>query len=121
LITDNLSSHNSGPIRQWLADHPQVHQVFIPTRACWLNLVEGWWRLFRKAALAGQSFVDREEITLATLVATGQLNARAKPWVWERSPHHPGVSDSALLTIFEEQSNKTASKSRIASPGPTTE
>lgn len=86
LIADNLSSHQSGPIRQWLAAHPRVHQVFIPTRACWLNLVEGWWRLFRRAALAGQSFVDREEIALATRVATGQLNARAKPWVWGRPP-----------------------------------
>lgn len=89
LITDNLSSHQSGPVRQWLADHPRVHQVFIPTRACWLNLVEGWWRLFRRAALAGQSFVDREEISLATRVATRQLNVQAKAWVWGRPPPSP--------------------------------
>jgi transposase len=89
LITDNLSSHNSGPIRQWLAGHPRVHQVFIPTRACWLNLVEGWWRLFRRAALAEQSFVDRAEIALATRVATHQLNAHAKAWVWGRPPLSP--------------------------------
>jgi transposase len=86
LITDNPSSPQSGPIREWLAGHPRVHQVFIPTKACWLNLVEGWWRLFRRAALAGQSFVDREEIALATKVATRQLNAHAKPWVWGRPP-----------------------------------
>jgi transposase len=89
LITDNLSSHQSGPIRQWLTDNPRVHQVFIPTRACWLNLVEGWWRLFWRAALPGQSFVDREEITLATRVATQQLNPRAKAWVWGRPPPPP--------------------------------
>jgi hypothetical protein len=63
-----------------------VHQAFIPKGACWLNLIEAWWRLFRRAALAGQTFVDAEEIAQATGVATRQLNRRAKPWVWGR-PH----------------------------------
>jgi hypothetical protein len=86
LITDNLSSHKSPPIQDWLAAHPRVHQVFIPTRACWLNLQEGWWRLFRREALAGQSFADAKEIEQATKLATEQLNRRAKPWVWGRAP-----------------------------------
>jgi DDE superfamily endonuclease len=30
LITDNLSSHKSSPIREWLENHPRVEQVFIP-------------------------------------------------------------------------------------------
>jgi hypothetical protein len=86
LITDNLSSHKSPPIQQWLAAHPRVHQVFIPTGACWLNLQEGWWRLFRREALAGQDFADAKEIDQATRVATAHLNARASPWGWGRPP-----------------------------------
>lgn len=86
VIMDNLSSHPSGPVQQWLADHPRLVQVPIPTDACWLNLVEGWWRLFRRDALAGQSFADADEIALATTLATRQLNARAKPWMWGRPP-----------------------------------
>lgn len=83
---DNLFSHPSGPVQQWLADHPRLVQVPIPTGACWLNLVAGWWRLFRRDALAGQSFADADEIALATTLATRQLNARAKPWMWGRPP-----------------------------------
>ena len=86
VITDNLSSHTSVATREWLADHPRLRQVFIPKKACWLNLQEGWWRLFRRQALAGQCFADAGEITLATQVATAQLNARARPWVWGRPP-----------------------------------
>src|SRR5258707_7914189 len=56
IITDNLSSHNSAQTCAWMAEHPRLHHVFIPTGACWLNLQEGWWRLFRRDALAGQSF-----------------------------------------------------------------
>jgi hypothetical protein len=52
--------------------------------ACWLNLQEGWWRLFRRDALAGQSFANADEIEQATRVATTQLNQRATPWVWGR-------------------------------------
>jgi transposase len=91
VITDNLSSHTSSSTRTWLGDHPRIRQVFIPKGACWLNLQEGWWRLFRREAFAGQSFATPDEITLATRTATCQLNARARPWVWGRpapSPRH---------------------------------
>jgi hypothetical protein len=86
LISDNLSSHTSGPIQQWLVVHPRVHPVPIPTGAGWLNLQEGWWRLFRREAFAGQDFADAREIDQATRVATQHLNARAHPWVWGRPP-----------------------------------
>ena len=86
LISDNLASHKSGPIQEWLAAHPRVHHVFIPVGACWLNLQEGWWRFLRHAAFAGQSFVDGAEIGAAVRLATAQLNQRAKPWVWGRPP-----------------------------------
>src|SRR5215813_5676519 len=55
LIADNLSSHSSGPIRDWLAAHPRIQHAFIPSGAAWLNLIEGWWRLFRRKAFAGVS------------------------------------------------------------------
>ena len=60
--------------------------MFIPVGACWLNLQEGWWRIFHKAALAGQTFAGPTEIEAATVLATAQLNARARPWIWGR-PH----------------------------------
>jgi transposase len=89
VITDNLSSHTSVATREWLIDHPRIRQVFIPKAACWLNLQEVWWRLFRRQALAGQCFADAGEIELATRVATLQLNQHARPWVWGRPPPSP--------------------------------
>ena len=86
LISDNLSSHKSPPIQEWLAANPRVRHVFIPVGACWLNLQEAWWRIFRRSAFAGQTFADAEEIDRATEVATKQLNARAKPWVLGPTP-----------------------------------
>lgn len=89
VITDNLSSHDSKDTRAWLERHPRIRHVFIPTGACRLNVQEGWWRIFRRAALAGQTFADADEIALAARLATAQLNARARPWVWGRPPPKP--------------------------------
>ena len=89
IVMGNLSGHTSVPVREWLACHPRVEQVPIPTGACRLNLQEGWWRLFRTKALAGQCFADAGEITRATALATRHLNRRANPWVWGRpAPRH---------------------------------
>jgi hypothetical protein len=66
VVADNLSSHTSAPVRRWPRKHPRIHQVFIPVGACRLNLQEGWWRIFRKTALAGQSFADSDEIDQVT-------------------------------------------------------
>jgi DDE superfamily endonuclease len=62
LIADNLSRHTSGPIRDWLAAHPRVQHAFIPSGAAWLNLIDGWWRLFRRKAFAGVSVANAADI-----------------------------------------------------------
>jgi hypothetical protein len=93
IITDNLSSHYSLETRTWLEEHPRMHHVFIPTGACWLNLQEGWLGSVGASSgvmrLPGQSFANPTEIAQATVVATAQLNRRAKPWVWGRPPKTP--------------------------------
>ena len=86
ISSDNLSSHNRLETCTWLEGHPRIHHIFIPKGACWLNLQEGWWRLFRRDAFAGQSEALPDEIEQATRVATAQLNWRAKPWIWGRPP-----------------------------------
>jgi DDE superfamily endonuclease len=86
LVADNLASHSSGPIREWLAVHPRIQHAFIPVGAAWLNLIEGWWRIFRRKAFAGQSLADDHDIAFVTQVATDCLNRHATPWIWGRPP-----------------------------------
>lgn len=89
LIADNLKTHKSAMVRQWLEDHPRIEHAFIPKGAAWLNLIEAWWRMFRRQALAGQDFADSHEIARAARVATRQLNRKARAWVWGRPPTPP--------------------------------
>jgi transposase len=48
LIADNLKIHDSALVRKWLEEHPRIEHAFIPKGAAWLNLIEGWWRIFRR-------------------------------------------------------------------------
>jgi hypothetical protein len=89
LIADNLKTHKSALLREWLTEHPRIEHAFIPKGAAWLNMIEVWWRLFRRQALAGIDFADSYEIDYARRVATRQLNRKAKPWVWGRPPKPP--------------------------------
>lgn len=89
VIADNLSSHASAPIRAWLDEHPRVHPVPLPVGACWLNFQEGWWRLLRREAFAGQTFADYTDIEHAVVGATARLNHHATPWVWGRPSPTP--------------------------------
>jgi transposase len=52
LIADNLKIHDSALVRKWLEEHPRIEHAFIPKGAAWLNLIEGWWRVFRRQAFA---------------------------------------------------------------------
>ncbi len=75
--------------------------MFIPLGACWLNLQEGWWRIFRKTALAGQSFAALDEIGEATRLATAQAQRpRETLGLGRPPPHRPGNSDTVLCTAL---------------------
>ena len=86
LVSDNLSSHTSGPIQQWLLQHPRVHPVPIPTGACWLNLQEGWWRLFRREALAAQSLADARRSIWRLGWPPSTSTRGPSPGYWGRPP-----------------------------------
>jgi len=48
VIADNLKTHKSVMVRERLEGHPRIEHAFIPKGAAWLNLIEVWWRLFRR-------------------------------------------------------------------------
>jgi len=64
---------------------PQVHFLFQPTYAPWLNLIEPWWKSLRSLALKGRRFETTEEITQAIADATDYWNHHRKPYVWRKA------------------------------------
>lgn len=61
-----------------------MQNLFQPTYAPWLNMIEPWWKTLRSLALKGRRFADADELTTAISVATHYGNAHRKPYVWRR-------------------------------------
>ena len=45
LVCDNLATHKTNAINDWLAKHPRFHMHFTPTGSSWINQVERWFGL----------------------------------------------------------------------------
>jgi transposase len=84
LITDNLSTHLSREVQTALIAWPEVTLQFIPTHACWLNLIEPWWKQLRSLALKGRRFERIDEVIEAIVQATVSWNAPRYPYVWKK-------------------------------------
>ena len=69
-----------------LAAWPEVQVQFIPKYACWLNLIELWWRQLRSLALKGRRFETLDKSTETLNVALDYSNTHRPPYHWEKKP-----------------------------------
>ena len=86
IIEDNFSIHISRQVKLALAAWPEVQILFIPKYACWLNLIEPWWKQLRSLALKGKRFENLDELTFALNQAVEYWNAHRHPYVWKKRP-----------------------------------
>ena len=64
----------------------EVRVQFIPKYACWLNLIEPWWKQLKSFALKGRRFEIREEVTDALESAVCWWNKHKRPYQWKKMP-----------------------------------
>jgi transposase len=86
IIEDNLSSHTSRQVQMALLAWPEIEVQFIPKYACWLNLIEPWWKQLRSLALKGRRFETLEELTAALQGALAYWNNHKRPYHWKKLP-----------------------------------
>jgi transposase len=84
VVLDNLNTHKPKRDR-WLSRHPNVHFHFTPTYASWLNMVEIWFSLLQRHALAGASFTSPRALRAAIDAYVRHHNARAAPFEWRKT------------------------------------
>jgi transposase len=90
IIEDNLVTHSSKQVKLALAAWPEIQLQFIPKYACWLNLIEPWWKNLRSLALKGRRFEGQDELTHALNAALDYWNAHAHPYYWRKKPQYQG-------------------------------
>src|SRR3712207_5424275 len=85
LVLDNLRTHKTGIVRDWLAKRPRYHLHFTPTSASWLNLVEGWFALLTPRQIRRGAFPTVEALEAATRRYIEATNADPHPFVRTKS------------------------------------
>ncbi len=85
VILDNLSTHKTPQVRQWLLRHQRFHFHFTPTYGSWMNLVERWFSALTTKKL--QRSAHRSVKALAADIrAWAQIwNEDPKPFTWHKS------------------------------------
>ena len=83
MIVDILNTHKNN--EDWLARHPLVTFHFTPTRASWLNQVEGWFSILQGQSLTGASFTSVEQLKAHMDAFIETYNKDAEPFVWTKS------------------------------------
>jgi transposase len=85
LVLDNLKTHKTKMIHDWLAKRPHVHLHFTPTSASWLNLVECWFALLSRRRLERGAFTGTGDLEAAIHAYIAETNADPKPFVWTKT------------------------------------
>ncbi len=86
IIEDNLSIHTSRQTQLALTAWPEIRVQFLPKYACWLNLIEPWWKQLRSLALKGRRFETLDQLTDALNAALDYWNTHRHPYRWKKRP-----------------------------------
>jgi len=86
VILDNLNTHKKN--EEWLARHPKVTFHYTPTRASWLNQVEGWFSILQGQSLTGASFTSVEQLKEHIDAFIDTYHEDAEPFAWTKSKVH---------------------------------
>jgi transposase len=87
VVLDNLSTHKPKDDR-WLARHPNVFFHFTPTHASWLNQIEVWFSILKRAALDGASHTSPGQVRDAIDAFIRAYNVTAAPFWWTKRKVH---------------------------------
>jgi transposase-like protein/transposase len=77
LVCDNLATHKTAAIQDWLARHPRFHLHFTPTGSSWINQVERWF-----------GYLTDQMIRRGVHKSVQALEADIRAWIenWNQDP-----------------------------------
>jgi len=86
LIVDNVSSHKTKKVREFLDDRSGRFVIhFTPTHSSWLNLVERWFSEITTKRIRRGSWSSVKELQRAIMDYIHHCNESGKRFVWAKS------------------------------------
>ena len=85
VIADNLSTHKTRKVDDFLQSHPHVHMHFTPTYSSWLNQVELWFAKIERDVIARGIFTSVSDLARKLRRYINAYSANARPFQWKYS------------------------------------
>jgi len=85
VVLDNVSSHKTPAVREWLDAHPRVSFHCTPTPASWMNQIETWFGILSHQAIRRGSFRSVKELIAMIAAFTAQWNEGSTPFNWVKT------------------------------------
>ena len=79
-------THISRDVKLALLAWPEIQIQLIPKYACWLNLIEPWWKQLRSLALKGRRFDNVDQIIQSFIEALDYWRKYKHPYTWKKIP-----------------------------------
>ncbi len=100
IILDNLSTHKTRRVEDFLALHRRVQLHFTPTYSSWLNQVELWLNKVERDVIARGIFTSQSALKRKLLRYIREHNKSAQPIKWSYTdPSHRIRADHSAVTV----------------------
>jgi transposase len=99
VIADNLSTHKSQPVKDFLAAHWTVHLHFTPTYSSWLNQVELWFSKIERDVIARGVFTSVPDLKRKLLRYIRRYNTAPKTIKWKYFDPTRRITSQSAVTV----------------------
>lgn len=83
VICDNVSSHKTKRVADFLAEHRNVQIHFTPTYSSWLNQVENWFSRIQRNVISRGIFTSVKDLDRKLMRYIREHNKNPKPIKWK--------------------------------------
>jgi transposase len=85
VILDNLSTHKTPAVHQWLLRHTRFHFHFTPTYGSWMNLVERWFSALTTKKLQRSAHRSVKDLAADISAWVETWNENPRPFTWTKT------------------------------------
>jgi transposase len=85
LVCDNLSTHKTPAIKEWLSRRPRFHMHFTPTGSSWINQVERWFGFLTDQLLRRSVHKSVQALEKDLREWIKNWNEDPRPFVWKKT------------------------------------
>src|SRR4051795_11305918 len=99
VIADNLSTHKTRQVDDFLESHPHVHMHFTPTYSSWLNQVELWFAKIERDVIARGMFTSLADLRRKLMKYIRHYNNVPKRVKWRYFDASHRITSTSAVTV----------------------